>query len=77
VVSQNEKEFVYKELNIFRQSMPNLGVTWNLVVPSFVIQFDVLEAFELFKACKEEVVKFLLFNLPFSFPTLKNKFLVS
>jgi hypothetical protein len=27
--SQYEKEFVYKELNIFRQTMPSSGVTWN------------------------------------------------
>jgi hypothetical protein len=27
VVSQ--KEFAYKELNIFRQTMPSSGVTWN------------------------------------------------
>jgi hypothetical protein len=29
VVSQNVKEFVYKELNIFRQTIPSSGVAWN------------------------------------------------
>jgi hypothetical protein len=29
VVSQKEKEFDYKELNIFRETMPSSGVTWN------------------------------------------------
>jgi hypothetical protein len=28
VVSQNKKEFVYKELNIFRHTMTSSGVTW-------------------------------------------------
>jgi hypothetical protein len=27
-----EKEFAYKELNIFWQTMPSSGVTWNYVI---------------------------------------------
>jgi hypothetical protein len=34
LVSQNEKEFVYNELNIYRQTMPSSEVTWNLFHPS-------------------------------------------
>jgi hypothetical protein len=54
---QNGKEFVYKELNIFRETMPSSGVTWNLVIPSFVIQHVSPSAIAIISTIHEEIKK--------------------